>query len=1174
MDELEQDIVFVNPPTYDPNCPVCFELLKDAYQTTCCGNHICSNCTERLKCTPNVKCPQCRHDNFEANEDKFFSRQLLNLEVRCYYHKDGCTWTGELRGLEQHVSTNCNKRAIKCKHCNSQCAGEAAVEEHLPICGEIPIDCPNICSNSQYKRKDIQHHLETECPLRVIVHSKGSIPYTANRIVQTVPLSFTMTNYMHYLESRDPWFSPPFYTHKQGYKIHLRVDANLHEQGNVSVVAFTTKSEYDHLLQWPLRAEIEVGLLNWRDKKKIYRKTLYLSGDYFCSQMSTEKLAEWGKGDNVFIPNDELWYNPDSNTEYVQNNCLSFKVRRVTILPNIVPDLPPWAVGNCLCQFTITSFAESKKRKASFYGPPFYTNLRGYKLIVYTYLNHFDTQGTHMSLCAKLMKGEHDNTLTWPFTGDVVIQMINWREDKNHQEYTLSFHNGLQSTSINRVFNIDIAQSGCVQSVLYSTLSYNHSTNTEFLRNNCIHIKVKSVDVYSSHSIPKAPSWKHPSHDTQELCQFVLTHFTKRIQHKTIYFSDPFENGYRMQLKVNPDKDGHIGVHVYLMKGPIDDFLLWPFHGDVVVELLNWREDNGHHSGVIELSSKVSNSACSRVTTGEQGNEGWGYSQFIQHSALEYNPSKNTQYLQDDCLLFRVKEVIVHSSELSQKCPWWQNPQTVSSYLEFTVTNFSKRKDLGTTYISSAFLTDYQGYKLRLEVEAERRNETYFVALNARILKGDNDHNLVWPFQADIIVQLLNWKQNANHHDQTISFDRQTPDYYSGCVTIGEAALGCCSAQQSILCSKLNYNSTTNTEYLQNDCLRFKVKDVIVYSTPHCTKSPIWQNHKPTKFVEFTITQFSHRIQLKNTYFSPPFYTSACGYKMCLKVNAAGSVGTHVAIYGYLMKGEYDDSLSWPFCADIVIDILNWNGDHSHHRKVLNFDDDSSDDARARVYVDGLAPNGYGSSEVIPISTLFPRYASNTEYLEDDCMRIRIHDVAIYTTSLLNKTPRWQKSWFTSSPWLEFTVTGFYKHKIYDSEYISPPFYTHKNGYKMRLEANPNGDGDGKGTHLSIFARLLKGENDFNLKWPMNIDLTIELINWRKNDSHIFHVIRFANAISGARNQVTGSKKKADSAWGIHQFCAHSTLYSATRSVQYIEDDCIRLRVRGAIIHSRKGFFS
>ena len=138
------------------------------------------------------------------------------------------------------------------------------------------------------------------------------------------------------------------------------------------------------------------------------------------------------------------------------------------------------------------------------------------------------------------MKGEYDDTLAWPFTGDVVVEILNWREDKNHQKYTLSFHKGLSRTSINRILNIDIAQFGCQQTVPYSILSYNHSKNTEFLRNDCIHIKVKSVDVYSSHSIPRDPSWRHPSHDTQELCHFVLTHSNKHKQNKSPYFSDPF----------------------------------------------------------------------------------------------------------------------------------------------------------------------------------------------------------------------------------------------------------------------------------------------------------------------------------------------------------------------------------------------------------------------------------------------------------------------------------------------------------------------------------------------------------------------------------------------------------------------------------------------------------
>ena len=140
-------------------------------------------------------------------------------------------------------------------------------------------------------------------------------------------------------------------------------------------------------------------------------------------------------------PNDELLYNPDKNTEYLQHNCLSFQVKRVIILPNIVPNLPPWAVGNCLCQFTITSFTQFKLKEASFYSPPFYTNLRGYKLIVFVYASTFNcfntTKGTCMSLHARLMKGEYDDTLAWPFSGDVVVEILNWREDKNQQEHVL-----------------------------------------------------------------------------------------------------------------------------------------------------------------------------------------------------------------------------------------------------------------------------------------------------------------------------------------------------------------------------------------------------------------------------------------------------------------------------------------------------------------------------------------------------------------------------------------------------------------------------------------------------------------------------------------------------------------------------------------------------------------
>jgi len=64
------------------------------------------------------------------------------------------------------------------------------------------------------------------------------------------------------------------------------------------------------------------------------------------------------------------------------------------------------------------------------------------------------------------------------------------------------------------------------------------------------------------------------------------------------------------------------------------------------------------------------------------------------------------------------------------------------------------------------------------------------------------------------------------------------------------------------------------------------------------------------------ITQFSWRIQMDNEFFSRPYYTSPQGYKMCLNVCAGGcglGIGTHVSIYVYLLKGEYNDTLIWPF---------------------------------------------------------------------------------------------------------------------------------------------------------------------------------------------------------------------------------------------------------------------
>lgn len=472
----DDEISFVNPPTYDVNCPVCLEIFEDAHQSRCCGRHVCGQCTARLIKRP---CPFCRQDGYGALPDKFFMRQLLSLQVVCRNSKRGCPWSGDLRALQQHVEKTCKKSFIKCEHCSFQCPHQEFAE-HVPVCAEAPEPCPNRCSATAVKRNHLKRHVEQECVLRVV---GGDIPQTANQCIQVAPIAATMTSYTEHVGTGKTWYSPPFYTHKNGYKVHLRVDANRYKRGYVSVLVCVLKGEYDNKLAWPLYAQVRVALYNWKTKKPFSSKVLNLPGCTFCSANRTNLPAPWGRGDLEFISHTTL----ASTEEYIQQDCLNFIVENVTILkaPEI-PKLPPWAGENC---FAVPSFRSLKEKNVLFYGPPVHTHRAGYKLCPRVDPNGFGAgKGTHVSLSCTLIRGEHDDALPWPIEADVVLEMLNWRENKNHKEHTVSLNQGAGIKATSRVPVDGIAENcfGSTTFAVHSSLSHNATTNTQFLNAGCL----------------------------------------------------------------------------------------------------------------------------------------------------------------------------------------------------------------------------------------------------------------------------------------------------------------------------------------------------------------------------------------------------------------------------------------------------------------------------------------------------------------------------------------------------------------------------------------------------------------------------------------------------------------------------------------------------------------
>lgn len=92
-----------------------------------------------------------------------------------------------------------------------------------------------------------------------------------------------------------------------------------------------------------------------------------------------------------------------------------------------------------------------------------------------------------------------------------------------------------------------------------------------------------------------------------------------------------------------------------------------------------------------------------------------------------------------------------------------------------------------------------------------------------------------------------------------------------------------------------------------------------------------------------------------------------------------------------------------------------------------------------------------------------------------------------------------------------FTLINFHNLKDNNDVWYSPPFYSHKCGYKMQLQVFPNGDGEGTSTHVSVKVALLPGEFDDILCWPFRGVITIHLLNQRKDQHHVVRQVWFTD---------------------------------------------------------------
>lgn len=111
----------------------------------------------------------------------------------------------------------------------------------------------------------------------------------------------------------------------------------------------------------------------------------------------------------------------------------------------------------------------------------------------------------------------------------------------------------------------------------------------------------------------------------------------------------------------------------------------------------------------------------------------------------------------------------------------------------------------------------------------------------------------------------------------------------------------------------------------------------------------------------------------------------------------------------------------------------------------------------------------------------------------------------------------------------------------------SAPFYTSRFGYKLCLRVYMDGDGSGKGSHISYFVTLMKGEYDALLQWPFNQMVTLMLLDQSSAKKHIVQCFK--------PEPTSSSFWRPQSDMNVASGCPKFVSLSVLNDPNYVKDD-------------------
>ena len=373
----------------------------------CCrGQTICKSCLDNWQKTSGAnKCPVCSEEgSFNTHPNYPIEREINSLSIYCTNKEKGCQWQGELNDIHNHLrnSDGCQFEEVRC---SNEC-GEMI--QRYNLVSHVETECPCRKVNCQYCHDTGEHQFiegqhKEECP-------KLPLPCPNNCEVGSIPRE-------------------DMEGHRKDCPLEM-IQCEYHNVGCEITIARKDKDQHDHE----------------KMKEHLIKTKTTLSSA--LQRIHTMELL-------LYMTTSNPVARPTSNDMVLESSLRWSDKLHIMAMMSMPGD------QKCPVILKMSDYNRQKTRKIVWYNNSFYTHNRGYKMCLRVdAAGNGKYDGTHLSVFLYLMKGPHDDELTWPLREKIEINLLNHISDSEHHSDVLSYDICTTSTVIDRVIKGEKASEG------------------------------------------------------------------------------------------------------------------------------------------------------------------------------------------------------------------------------------------------------------------------------------------------------------------------------------------------------------------------------------------------------------------------------------------------------------------------------------------------------------------------------------------------------------------------------------------------------------------------------------------------------------------------------------------------------------------------------------------